>query len=331
MLEHVPYYLRNKYKENIESGINHICNLPRKTLSIDWQGNVFACICDGWLPITLGHITNFKNLESVWQSSVAQKLQKDVSDKKFTYCKVHLCDIKKQNIIHTRKSITINIDESCNLQCPSCRSEKINHTSGPAYIQKLKWAEHIFKLINDHEEELEINMSGNGDPFASLIYRKILLGLTPNNKHHYKISTNGLLLEKIIPQLKIINAIDCYNISIDAGDKETYERVRKGGKWEVLIHNLNFLRSLNSNARVNLNFCLQKDNLHSLKNFKDLVERYDWIGIVHPLENWYTWQDFDEQNVLEQSHLLHSETKEILGMVSQSKNIQLQGYIQSLT
>lgn len=330
MLEHVPNYLKTKYKEKIEAGITNTCNLPNKTLSIDWQGNCFVCVCDGWLPISIGHITDFNSLESIWRSTIARKLQQDVADKKFTYCKVDFCDIKKRNIIHTRYSISINIDESCNLQCPSCRSEKINHSSGPIYNQKLQWAEHITKLINKFEEELEINMCGNGDPFASLIYRKILLDLTVNDKHTYKISTNGLLLEKIIPQLKIINSIIHYNISIDAGDKETYEYVRKGGQWSTLIKNLDFLKSLDNTFTVNLNFCLQKDNLRSLENFVRLVEHYDWIGIVHPLENWFTWSDFDNKNILNDTHHLYNETKNILKHISQSKNVQLQGYIQGL-
>lgn len=330
MLEHVPYYLRTKYTEEIKQGITNSCNLPYKSLSIDWQGNCFVCICDGWLPVTVGHITQFKDIESVWQSPVAQKLQQDVSDKKFTYCKVDFCDIKKQNVLHDLYLISINVDESCNLQCPSCRSQKINHTSGPIFKQKLEWAEYITGLINKFDQRVEINMCGNGDPLASLVYRSILMKVDPNTNHRYKISTNGLLLEKIMPQTKIIDLVDSYNISIDAGDKDTYETVRLGGKWESLIKNLDFLKSLDNGSKVNLNFCLQKDNLNSLENFVRLVEHYDWKGIVHPLENWFTWSDFDDQNILNDTHSLHKETIKILKDISQSKNIRLQGYINGL-
>ena len=330
MLEHVPYYLRTKYREEIKQGITNCCNLPSKSLSIDWQGNCFVCMCDGWLPVTVGHITNFENLESVWQSPVAQKLQQDVSDKKYTFCNVDFCDIKKKNISENFYVISINVDESCNLQCPSCRSQKINHNSGPIYKQKMQWAEHIIGLINKFDQKAKINMSSNGDPFASLIYRSILLGAEPNTHHTYMISTNGLLLEKVMPQTKIIDLVELYNISIDAGDKETYETVRLGGKWETLIKNLDFLKSLNNGSKVDLNFCLQKDNLNSLENFVRLVEHYDWRGIVHPLENWFTFNNFDDQNILNDSHSLHKETIKALKNISQSKNIHLQGYINGL-
>lgn len=330
MLEHVPYYLRTKYREEIKQGITNSCNLPSNSLSIDWQGNCFVCVCDGWLPVTVGHITNFENLESVWQSPVARSLQQDIEDKKFTHCRVDFCDIKKQNILKDFYTLSINIDESCNLQCPSCRSQKINHTSGIIFKQKTKWAEHIIKLINKFDHRIEIDMSGNGDPFASLICRSIITGAEPNPNHRYKISTNGLLLEKIIPQVKIVDLIDVYNISIDAGDKKTYEIVRRGGKWEVLIQNLDFLKSLDTKSKINLNFCLQKDNVHSLENFVRLVEQYGWIGIIHPVENWFTWNNFDDKNVLSDTHPLYKETVSTLKLVSQSKNIQLQGYIQDL-
>jgi MoaA/NifB/PqqE/SkfB family radical SAM enzyme len=98
--------------------------------------------------------------------------------------------------------ISINVDESCNLACPSCRNTKINWTSGKKYEDRLTIATHLVKLINKFEKPLEIMMSGNGDPFASLIYRPLLLEMLPKENINIRFLTNGLLLEEVNAQAK---------------------------------------------------------------------------------------------------------------------------------
>ena len=132
MQEHVPYYLQhqyNLYDRTKKSGIRFSCNYPEKVLSIDNQGNCFLCECDGWLPISAGHITDFNSIEEIWQSPIAKALHKDiVIDKNFTWCSVDYCGIRDRNKQTERYLININIDESCNLQCPTCRSQYMNFT-----------------------------------------------------------------------------------------------------------------------------------------------------------------------------------------------------------
>jgi hypothetical protein len=56
---------------------------------------------------------------------------KDIDEKKYTWCAVNHCGIKHRDMIPTVYSLQINIDESCNLSCPSCRREPIMHVDGP--------------------------------------------------------------------------------------------------------------------------------------------------------------------------------------------------------
>ena len=53
------------------------------------------------------------------------------------------------------------------------------------------------------------------------------------------ISTNGLMLEKHIDTLiEYVDVCSSIRFSIDGVKKETYEKIRFGGKWEDLIRNL---------------------------------------------------------------------------------------------
>ena len=177
-------------------------------------------------------------------------------------------------------------------------------------------------------------MSGNGDPFASLIYRPILMNLAPNPKLVFKIMTNGLLLKKLLKKTAIYNNIEQYSISIDAGDAETYKKVRVNGSWESLIENLNFLKlELEDNKFVNLNFCLHNENLDSLNNFVELVGKYQWNGTIQSLEDWGSYKYkkfFNQQNVLDKRHNLFPLAIKKLKMISTNKNVFLVGKIQEL-
>ena len=337
MEKHVPYYLKhqyNLYDRTPKNGITNICNIPKKTLTIDNQGNCLLCICDGWLPISVGHITDFDSFEEIWQTDLAKTIQKDVDDKKYTWCSVDYCGIKNTNKFMPDYTISINIDESCNLKCPTCRSAFINFTSGSIYDNKLTWSKHIVKLLENFDHKCLVIMSGNGDPFASLIYRPILMNLAPNPKLVFKIMTNGLLLKKLLKKTAIYNNIEQYSISIDAGDAETYKKVRVNGSWESLIENLNFLKlELEDNKFVNLNFCLHNENLDSLNNFVELVGKYQWNGTIQSLEDWGSYKYkkfFNQQNVLDKRHNLFPLAIKKLKMISTNKNVFLVGKIQEL-
>jgi MoaA/NifB/PqqE/SkfB family radical SAM enzyme len=335
MESHVPYYLKhqyNLYDRNPKTGITNICNIPEKTLTIDNQGNCLLCVCDGWLPISVGHITDFNSLEEIWQTDLAKRIQKDVADKKYTWCSVDYCGIKNMNKIMATYYISINIDESCNLQCPTCRSAFMNFTNGKIYENKLAWANHIVKLLDGFDKPATVAMSGNGDPFASLIYRPLLMSINPRAEHRYRIMTNGLLLKKLLTKTSIYNNIEEYSISIDAGDAETYEKVRLRGKWNNLLENLDFLKKelTGKNKFVNLNFCLHTENLSSLLNFVKLVEKYKWAGTIQPIEDWGTIKNFNEQNILNSNHALFNIAIENLKVISKNKRISLSGTIQKL-
>ena len=318
MLEHVPQHLLhayNLYDRTAKTGITNTCNYPHKVASIDVEGNCMLCGCDGWLPISSGKIQNYTKLEQIWQTDVAKKLQQDIDAKKFTWCSVDSCGIRKQNQIKQKYFISINVDESCNLACPSCRNKKINWTSGKKYDDRLTIATHLVKLINQFTQPLEIMMSGNGDPLASLIYRPLLLDMEPRDNISVRVLTNGLLLKKLMPRMKSKKNVKHLDISIDAGDSETYEKVRLGGKWSTLLENLDYVKE-NVDCTVTLKFVLQKDNIDSVDNFVRLMEQYGFNGNIMPIENWGAMDNFAEHDVFASDHPMNARVKDILSKYS---------------
>jgi len=280
--------------------ITNSCNSPSRTLLVDWKGDCFVCPCEAWLPISVGQITDFAKLADVWNNPSAQLLQQDIDDKKFTYCAVDRCGILDNNLIKNQYTISINIDESCNLRCPSCRTEAIMISEGPEYNIKLERSKHILKLLEEFDKPCHIIMSGNGDPLASAIMRPLIKQFQPKLNQTIRLFTNGLLLEKQLSNSTIVTHITEYMISIDAGSKEVYEKVRLGGLWSQLITNFDWLKKLVSqnHANVLLTFVLQKDNYADIQNFCELCIKYGFNGVITKLEDWGTWNDFNEYDVI---------------------------------
>jgi MoaA/NifB/PqqE/SkfB family radical SAM enzyme len=269
------------------------------------------CECDGWLPISVCNIIEVDTLEQIWQSPRAKTIQGSVDQGKFTWCSVNRCGILKGDKVRQTYYVSINIDDSCNLACPSCRKSKVYRTSGEEFNSRYKLVARLLDLINKFDSPIEIMMSGNGDPFASLIYRPLLLGMKPKENINIRFLTNGLLLKKLMPKMSVKQSIRHLDISIDAGDRETYERVRLGGKWETLIENLDYVKH-NMDCEVTLKFVLQRDNLASLDNFVSLVERYQFRGNIIPIEDWGTLGNFSAHNIFDTSHPDHKVLKEKL-------------------
>jgi MoaA/NifB/PqqE/SkfB family radical SAM enzyme len=210
-------------------------------------------------------------------------------------------------------------------------------TSGPEYDYRLKNANTILSWLENYNEPIRINMSGNGDPLASAIMRPIIKNFHPKARQTFMLSTNGLLIKKQISDgLPIFDSITTFKISVDAGSKEVYEDVRRPGKWAVLLENFDYLNVLGKTSSVQLMFALQNKNYKDIPHFVNLCNRYGFYGVIHQLDDWGTWAQmkstnpdvwtiqngvFADHDVLNSAHPNHNECKQIVTQYCNSKNI----------
>ena len=284
------------------ASITNTCNMATRGLSIDMEGDCFLCHCDAYLPVAVANILDLKRLRDVWHLPASGYLQQNIADQKFTYCAVEHCGILQHDVDLQRYEISVNIDESCNLACPTCRRGAIMHQKGDLYERRLAAVNHLVNLVNDFDEPegLLLTMSGNGDPLASAIMRPLIKEFQPGPNQSIRLFTNGLLLEKQLDQSPILNNVRQCFISIDAGSEIVYERVRLGGRFSQLIANLDWLKQTvaGTGAEVLLKFVLQQDNYHDVQNFCKLCVDYGFSGVIHRLEDWGTWTNFEDHDVI---------------------------------
>ena len=314
--------------------ISNSCNRPWKTVSIDAYTNCMICICDGWLPVPVGEITDFDRLEQIWDNPRAHVIQNDIQQKKYTWCAVSHCGIAQRSYDEPRYQLIFGIDDSCNLECPSCRREKIMHNSGQLYEKKLRAVKHTVDLLNQFEEPIHITLASSGDPLASHIYRPLLHSYRGRPNQTFTLFTNGLLIKKQLDRTAIIDQIREYRISIDAGSADVYHNVRRGGSWAVLMENFEFLQQRRGQARVNLMYVVQRNNYQDIENFVKLCQQFGFHGVLSQLDDWGTWNrtasptpdaweikngTFLDHDVLNPTHQDHEHCKKILSQIYQGK------------
>ena len=261
--------------------------MPSRHITVDAESNCILCTCDGWLPIPVGKVSDFNSLEEVWNSPVAKMLQDNINQKKFTWCAVEHCGVLARPIEKPGYSININIDNSCNLACPSCRRELLMINSGPEYDKKVDEVNRILNWLENFNHPLTISLGGSGDALASNILRKLIREYTPKFNQQFIITTNGLLIKKIILDSNILPNIKLLSISVDAASASVYEQVRRPGKWKVLLENLHW--AAENNIPTQLNFVVQKTNFREIPAFAELCNQLKFRGILQALNDWGTW------------------------------------------
>jgi MoaA/NifB/PqqE/SkfB family radical SAM enzyme len=301
----------------------HICTTPFVYLEVH-KGGVHSC-CPSWLP---NRISNLEDIDKAWESEELKKVQESILDGSYKYCSKTQCPylselittgnrpkgfIDKSNFnINDYKSGPTNInfafDRSCNLTCPSCRNVAIM-----ADGTELEFIDNtINKIVDIYGKNMTmLYLSGTADPFASKSIRKLLLNFDRKKfpkVNHIHLHTNALLLtEKMWNSLSHIHdLIKTIEISIDAANEETYKIVRRGGDWQTLLNNLDFISTIKLRNK-NVSFVTQDTNYMEMEDFYMLMNKIfknDINVFFNKITNWgtYTPAEFDIKQIWNESH-----------------------------
>jgi sulfatase maturation enzyme AslB (radical SAM superfamily) len=329
ILDHrLRYKLRSmKRGRDWSTPISHDCEVIERTIAIDSESDIFLCKCEGWLPVPVGKVGDFNSLQDVWQSPVAQNLIQDVKDHKFTWCAVETCGVYQGPQRQSMVNLWINIDDSCNLACPSCRRHPIMYDSGDIFDRKTKDIFRIMGWLESFHDDIMVTLSGSGDALASHITRPLLTTYRARDNVFFQIKTNGLLLEKVMTKSTVRDRVKLYSVSVDAASRSVYEDVRRPGRWDALMRNLSWLAANRGDSDVVLNFTVQNKNFRDMPDFQVLCRDFDFHCNFTPLDDWATWPSattepdswaqvngfYSDHDVCRSAHPAHREFLSVLG------------------
>ena len=156
--------------------------------------------------------------------------------------------------------ITLQTTDVCNLDCPHCQIPKLQKTT--------RMDEQVFRRVSEElfPTLVELHPTNLGEPltwplFEALCYELARFGVLLD------LTTNGTLLQhKRIQWIRPI-ARDI-KISFDGATRETFERLRRGARFDAVCDNVRQLvAELHDSPRkptVSLQMTLMKSNYHEL-------------------------------------------------------------------
>lgn len=312
------------------------CAAPFAQIETRANRAVHFC-CSAWQPVSIGSLT--EDPKAVWNSETAQEIRRSILDGDYSYCSRWHCPMisgrrlqtsdrtnlspevsrfladrkaasskRPPTVDHTPDRAILSHDRSCNLSCPSCRTDVIQITrSASAELDDLineKYAEFLSNASR-------IKVTGSGDPFASRHFLNFLRHFTANSSRDRRLQlhTNGLLLDEATwNRLDLWGHVDSIWISVDAARPETYSVVRRGGQFDRLMKNLQFLGAMRRGgafSKLRLDFVVQRQNFREVADFVSLAQHVGANGVyLLRLRNWgtFTPAEFAAHNVCDPDH-----------------------------
>ena len=334
----VPPRLRKFIGEDDGYLKQFVCSQPFERFDIGPDGNVLVC-CGHWLPTSIGNFMT-QPVDAVLNSPIAQKIRQSVTDGSYKYCNHLECGTMAQESLARRDAIPhartreavasgdfrlegvdevmFAFDQTCNLSCPSCRTHVITEKTSQS-IEKAQAVEE--KLLPLLPTLRVLNLNPAGELFGSRPSRK-LLGLINEERCPdllLDIISNGTLFSEDewnkFPGIH--GKIRSVRISTDAACKETFETLRRLGKYDVFCANMRFLRGLRDRGVIpwfKLSFTYQLGNFREMREFVAFCdEMHADFAIFERLQNIaFTAEEYRLNAVHHPDHPSHAEFIEII-------------------
>jgi sulfatase maturation enzyme AslB (radical SAM superfamily) len=293
------------------------CIVPFTRLMVHHHGFCYPC-CPSWTKIgNAGRLTTGNSIMDIWNNERMQYIRKAIlEDKLWKVCSFKYCphaikneylnlEALKNNDPHLHQIIdqiaagriimdtpphTLQIANSgkCNLKCIMCQQHD-NIIKNDHLLNERLFSKIITEILPDISI---LSMAESGEVLFNPYSRKFLQSLSSASYPLLKIElfTNGTLFTPKLWESIRHNRYDSIIVSIDAASKDTYEKIRRNGNWDILRRNLEFiseLRRQNVFQSFSINFIVMKSNYQEMKAFVELGHALGCDKIVFQKINGY--------------------------------------------
>lgn len=170
--------------------------------------------------------------------------------------------------------IEMDITNQCNIRCimcpfsdPAVGRRKRKDLSKETF---LRWADEMFSWA------ASVGLLFGTEPTLNQHLLSFVRTAKEYRVPNVYFSTNAMKLTPALAGGLIEAGLDEMNVSLDAGTKETFERIRRGAKWDTVISNLKSLRDQKaalkiSRPRLHMSFVMMRSNIRELPQFVELA------------------------------------------------------------
>ena len=196
-------------------------------------------------------------------------------------------------------NLQIEISSVCNLRCVMCyQKDKTFSSKSNGFMGYMNF-ELFKKIIDEVEGKIEaVTFASRGEPTLNPELEKFLkysegkfLGL--------KLNTNATILsEKIINSL-LSSDLETLVFSIDAANKEMYEKIRVNANFEKIIKNLKMFNKIkNENYKKSkLKIRISGVLINDKQNLKEIKSFYSGLADEFAFVNYNPWESAYENDI----------------------------------
>jgi radical SAM protein with 4Fe4S-binding SPASM domain len=218
--------------------------------------------------------------------------------------------------------VQLEVTTKCNLACIMCARDKYHGAGDDLTDDILKpFLDQILPYTQD------VIVSSFGEPMLYEGLERIFEKIDPKSGLELGFFTNLLLLTEELAEKIVRSGVAYMNVSIDGASKATYEKIRKGGKWETLVEKIELMQATRKRLKSRtprMNFCVVGStlNVEEIPAFVKFAKKHgfdtlrynhnmyvdeesmEYMSLVHEREK--TVRKFREGHILALSEGLHT-------------------------
>lgn len=242
------------------------CEYHKNTKRLQRDGSLGFCMNTPWLNPPNGNIF-LQSYDEICNSIRNKLINISIEEGIYCFCDKNRCNPLRENIekkeVHNRSNVNKEVncaiaafDRTCNLHCESCRNETIIQSNLKIEYMKKFFIQELLPTADI------INCAGEGEALYSNAYMNIFEACRNKNKKIIVLSNGTFANKEMVDNLvQISNEKLVFSISIDAAKKETYESLRRGANYEVLLSNMKYIGELVKQRKIRslgFNFVISK-------------------------------------------------------------------------
>ena len=190
------------------------------------------------------------------------------------------------SLVPGKLKVLVDVSNKCNLRCTMCHFsfDKVFYRPAehmtPESFQRV--AAEVFPYAHT------VVLSAGSEPTVSPYFAEILCLASKWPLQELKFLTNATRLTETLATTILESGVTQIDISIDGACAETYEKIRRGGRFKNVVSNLRRMRDMKIQRgliapQMQFNVTLMRSNLLELERFVDLAEEcgVDRIGCRH--------------------------------------------------
>ncbi len=160
----------------------------------------------------------------------------------------NLINEKKETITYViNNKLYINLTNKCNLHCAFCQRERERNFMVKGYwvwVSRDPSVEEVIREIGDPKKYEEIVFCGYGEPTLRFSALKEIAKWVKERGGRVRVDTNGLMFT-FLPREKLKELkglVDVWSVSLNAPDKETYDRVCRPAQVNAFEMVIDFIK-----------------------------------------------------------------------------------------